>query len=280
VKCKYRYVVGDRSVIAGKKQVDDPCMARSAKPENGGYCPGHARQMGTMPPEVVAAAIAKRRVSLDARMARGKANKERLANGVAGAIVENIGKKHDIDPRVLVALGLDSQNDLEYEYKVFVATNAKPGVKDWNEKMAFARWMSAPEHLRFPKTLDEAAKILGLSVRALTMWKTSPEIINFINDDTKSRMMGLYRLTMYEMGAGVVRGDVQCMKEVIRHCEKMEETSKDKRRALDIPKDMQQQADDFARATNTVNKDDALKSEKGMHREKYFNATLNKEEIN
>lgn len=278
-QCIYKYRVGDKSVTAGKKQVGDPCMACSGKPENGGYCPGHARQMGAMPPEVVAAAVARRRASLDARIARGKGNKKAIEKEVGSAIAENVGKKHDIDPRVLAALGLDVQGDLEYEYKVFLATNAKPGVNDWNEKMAFARWLSTPEHLRFPKTIEEAAKVLGMSVRALNMWKTSPEIINFINDDTKSRMMGLYRLTMYELGKGVVRGDPQCMKEVIRHCEKMEETSKDKRRALDIPKEMQQQANDFARSTNDVNHADALTSEKVLQSNRHFSTTLEKEEV-
>jgi hypothetical protein len=274
MQCKYRYQAGDKLVISGKKNIGDGCMARSATEENGGYCPGHARRVGAMPQEKVEATNRKHKETWnDIRTKNGDKKKELTKDIIEGCKTEH-GGKLKINHEVLEAMGLTSQCDIRYELGVFVATNAKPGVKYWNEKMAFAKWLETPAHLRVPPTMEEAADILGVSIKALMLWKSSPEIINFINDDIESRSSGLYKMFIYKLGEGIQRGDKGCMELFAKHFKERKDSKKSGHKELDIPAEMQKEADEFGETINKENRGAALKTEKMLLNNGYFNTTL------
>lgn len=271
MKCQYLYKTGDQLVILGKKIIGEDCRSNGATDANGGLCPGHALQMGTMSAEKKAAGYAKLKESRRNRKNGKRDKKEKIGQELkAGPIA-----KREINHEVLEAMGLNSQCDLEYEFKVFVATNPRPGVENWNEKMAFARWLESPEHLRVPPTLDEAAVVLGVSVRALGMWKTSPEILNFINDDLRLRACGLYKLALYNMGDGMARGDKGLTDTYLKHLNEIKDIAKGKGSVLkDVPKEMQKEADEYGALIKQQNIGTARKSEKTLLNSNYFNGTL------
>lgn len=275
MKCKYLYRTGDKLVILGKKTIGEDCRSNGATDENGGYCPGHARQMDTMSAEKVAASNRKGKALHTKYRQKRRDKKAEIGKEIIDLCKTGTDGRLKLSPDVLDAMGLTSQCDLEYEYKAFMALNPNPGVENWNEKMAFARWLETPAHLRVPKDMGEAAAILGVSFRALAMWKTSPDIINFINADMESRMGGLYKLAIYAMGEGIVRGDKGFTEVFIKHYNDKKETNKGRGKVLEnVPKEMQKEADEYGALIKQQNMGAARKSEKTLLNDNYFGNTL------
>ena len=281
MKCIYIFKPGDHAVLLGKHIVGDKCKCGSSVD---GYCYGHAMQLKMIPAEKLAAIKAKRLASA----ADGRVRRRSKADGISKRIADRCSTSEDgrllVDPIVLDAMGLNTPCDLATEYATFLALNIDPTVTNYAAKMAFARWLETPEHLREPRTLKEAGAVLGVDPRNLTVWKTSPDIINFINQDVEARIAGLYKLTIYRLGEGIQRGDKGCMEIFLKHNKEKQDANRNKTRAggmlKDIPKEMLKTANDFAESTGKKNYNQALKAEKELINSKYFTETLpNGEEI-
>ena len=240
---------------------------------------GHALMVGALSPE-------RMRDIKDKRMASAAVGRQRR-NDTKGDIGKDIVSqchtgedgRLKVNANVLEAMGLNTQCDLKYEYTVFKALNMNPGVQQYDEKMAFSRWLETPEHLRVPSTMQEAADILGMSTRSLMGWKTSPDIINFINQDVESRIGGLYKMCIYRLGEGIDRGDKGCFEIFLKHFKEKQDATKSKRKGLLVPLALQKEADEHATLTEAYSREGvALKTEKEAINAKYFSDTLGKKE--
>ena len=275
MKCKYLFITGDKPVLLGRRAIGEQCHAGAAIE---GYCYGHALQMKVIPAERMAEIKEKRMASA----AAGRISRRGKAEGIGKKLAEKCSTSEDghllVDPIVLEAMGLNTPCDLATEYATFLALNIDPTVTNYAAKMAFSRWLETPEHLREPRTMKEAGAVLGVDSRNLTVWKTSPDIINFINQDVESRIAGLYKLTIYRLGEGIQRGDKGCMEIFLKHNKEKQDANRNKTRAggmlKDIPKEMLDTANAYAESTGKKNYNQALKSEKDIINSKYFAETL------
>jgi hypothetical protein len=271
MNCTYIFREGDKLVVSGKRAIGEVCGLRFGRKEYGGYCSGHARLMGTMPEEAL-------RKEQERRAATKEEQRERkeIATGKVAEGTESVaGENPRLNASVLDAMGLKDPCDLQTVYDEFVAVPNGPTYESYNEKMAFARWLESPMHLRTPKTIEAAAVILGVSPKTLFVWKSLPEVIDFINMDTEKRALGMFPLAMYKLGVNIDRGDVKSIQTLMEYCEKKSIENNKKRKGMNIPADMTKIADDFARATMTKqNTGPALAAEKNMVLTDHFNESM------
>jgi hypothetical protein len=250
--CKYQYKSGDELVVSGKKQIGEICNLQYGSERYGGYCPAHARQMGTMPAEDMEYER-KRRSETKAEQ------KERKDKATQAALNDE-----SLNKNVLTALNLNQPCDLRVEYAELKALNQRRTFINYDEKFAFARWLQTPQHLRKPQAVEDAAVILGVSPNTLNNWRTSPDIIKIINADTENRALGLFPLAMYKLGVGVDRGDVQSIKLYKEWYEEKMAVMNKTAKSIDLPPEMQKEANDYGRATQANTNGVALEAEKNM----------------
>lgn len=184
-RCAYIYAAGDKGVLSGKYKIGDRCVAYCRNVEKlSGFCYGHFKKWNMANnPEVNAAAGRLQSESLRARKKKAvEKNKE---------IVENANEVlNDIDKEILAVLGKTETCDLVYEYSLARAHNINPQTEKYAEKFAFAMWLNTPESKRTPKTIEEAAEILGVAIVTLALWRRSPELVRIFNSKAKQSFMG------------------------------------------------------------------------------------------
>lgn len=258
--CPYKYEAGDELVKSGKKQIGEICNLQYGSERYGGYCPAHARQMGTMPKEDMEYER-KRRADTKAEQ------KERHDKATKSVLNDE-----SLNKNVLTALNLNQPCDLKAEYAELKALNQRRTFINYDEKFAFARWLQTPQHLRKPQAIEDAAVILGVSPNTLNVWRSSPDVIKIINADTETRALGLFPLAMYKLGVGVDRGDVQSIKLYKEWYEEKMAVMNKTVKSIDLPPDMQKEADDYGRATQGRNLGVALEAEKNMVISKHYAA--------
>lgn len=258
MNCPYVYREGDWLVKQGKKKIGDVCNSPMGAERYGGFCAPHARNENTMPEAD----------ALNERQRRAATKHEQRERKIEA---DKISEKISLNDDVLEAMGLKDPCDLAEEYKQFKILNTKQTYVNYNEKMAFARWLETPAHLRIPGTIEEAAKILGCLPNTLITWKTAPEVIDFMNSDVRSRARGLFRLAMYKLGVNIDRGDVKSIEAMMKYEGEEHSRSSKKSKALNIPEEEQRQADEYARSVGNQNREVALKSEKALVVAEYFN---------
>jgi hypothetical protein len=271
MNCPYRYKENDEPVKAGTVKIGDVCGLRFGVPEWGGLCPAHARTEKVIPQQELEASKAKREETIRKKKAEPKNDPGLKVNTPGEA------ERHLINETVLDAMGLKEPCDLETEVALFRALNNKPTYVNYDEKMAFARWLESPIHLRKPQSMKEAAVILGVTYQTLQVWKISPEVIDFINSDVESRIGGLYKLALYKLGVNIDRGDVRSIDTFLKYYgEKRAEKNKS-RKSLNLPQELQKEADDYARSSGERNRNASLTSEKSMVNRNFFSKTDNEE---
>ena len=257
MKCPYIYQSGDHTVNSGKNQVGDICGVRLGSEEYGGYCFPHGVKMGTVPREVIEKKKKRHKDSLQEKRDRRNEADSKAQENMSGPEIK-------LNPRVLEALGLDKPCNLDIEYAEIKVTNNWLGKASYDEKYAFARWLGSPKHLRNPKTMAEAAKILGVTEKTLISWTTAPEVLDFINMDTESRSRGLFPLAIYKLGENIDKNDTKSIIDYLKYKDEQDAKRQVKTRSLDPSPEEQKEADDFARALGERNRGVALKAEKSM----------------
>lgn len=257
--CPYKYRDGDPAVVSGKKQIGEVCNNHRGIEKWQGHCAAHARMLGLMSEED--------RQRETERRADGQAeSRKRKDDAIVAA-----ASSETLNQRVLEALNFKDEVDLAEEYAMFCATPGNKTQVDYNEKMAFARWHNAPAHLKNPQTLEEAGQILGRTTKTLLLWKTDPLVIDFINSDMEKRALGLFPLAIYKLGANIDKGDRNSIALMMEYYEKKSAEGKKVRRGLELPPEMQKEADDYTRAVGEMSKTQALGAEKNMVVDAYFN---------
>lgn len=276
MQCKYIYREGDEAVKNGTCKVGDRCGSQCGAVKWGGLCAPHARAMGVMT-EIEREYEKKRRkeskLEAKERKAEAAQNADETINGVADS------PNSPINNRVLEALNFKDQCNLAEEYALFRAMPSRRTFVDYDEKMAFARWLEAPAHLRVPQTIEEAAKVLGRSPKTLISWKTAPEIIDFINSDMEMRLLGLFPLAIYKWGVNIDRGDIRSITEFKAYYEEKQQQRSKSRKSLDIPQDLLKEANDYSRSQGEQNRGAALTAEKNMVIQSHFNKPIDDDEI-
>lgn len=261
--CKYTYTAEDKLVQEGKKKVGEVCNSVLGSKDYDGYCTPHAKKMGTYPQD-----------KWDEEKKRGgetnRSNRVKRMEKAAEEVNGKNGGDSIINQRVLEAMNLNDPFDLKTEYAIFVATNPNPGYVRYNEKMAYARWLRTPAHIRTPQTTEEAAEILGVSFMTLSNWKSHPDIIRFINEDMESRFMSLFPFAMYKLACRIDSGDTQSIKLYKEWYEDKKERLNKKESPLDIPDDLQKEANEYATETGKINRGQSLASEKNMVIDQHF----------
>jgi len=257
MKCPYIYQSGDHTVNSGKNKVGDICGVRFGREEYGGYCFPHGVKMGTVPREAIEKKKKSHKDSIVEKRQRRTEADEKVQENITNPEIK-------LNPRVLEALGFDRPCHLDEEYALWKSINQKPTVVNYDEKMAFARWLETPKHLRNPKTMAEAAVILGVTEKTLISWTTSPDVVDFMNMDIESRSRGLFKLAIYKLGENIDKNDTKSIIDFLKYHEEKEAKRQIKTRSLELTPEEQKQADDHARSMGERNRGVALKSEKSM----------------
>ncbi len=260
--CPYIYKADDNVVLSGKRKAGDVCGDSRGAKKYGGLCMAHARSTGVVPPEQVAEEVKR-------RMERTRLRREQMEEKILGATT-GAGESLYINKNVLEAMNLNDPCDLETEFTIFKAINQNPGYENYSEKMAFARWLRTPQHLRKPQIIEDAAVILGVKPQTLYSWKSAPDVVRFINMETENRALSMFPFAMYKLGCGVDRGDTTSIKLYKEWYEEKMASLNKKEKRLELPADIQQEADEYGAATGKQNRGQSLVSEKNMVIDNHF----------
>lgn len=206
--CEYIYKEGDEPVVKGIAKIGSRCGSGQAKPETRNLCYGHYQSwLRKNDPDKLKPVTAKRQATIAKMQAEGINKNAEIIKEAATP-----GNKYGIDNDILEEMGLSGPVDLEIEYAHYKMLGIGEGQENYEEKMAFARWLSVPETERTPTDIKEAAKILGVTVFVLECWRRSPEIIKFKNRNVETVIDNSFRMVFYEVLKGVKRGDPRYVK--------------------------------------------------------------------
>lgn len=255
--CPYIFKEDDKAVRDGRRQAGEVCGIPYATAKYGGFCQGHARAQGLIPKEKLDEQQANRTAGIRKRI-------EKISSGGNTDVLTESGESPYVNSNVLEAMNLNDPCDLKAEYAVFKALNINPGYEQYDEKMAYARWLRTPKHLRTPQTTEEAAEILGVTARCLYVWKTAPDVVRFINKDAENRALCMFPFTMYKLGCRIDQGDAQAIKLYKDwYAEKTASLEKSVK-TLDLDPELEREALEYGEATGKVNRHVSLVSEKNM----------------
>lgn len=216
--CKYIFQEGDEAVTKGIVKVGDACGNANYTKEYEIYdketpdvkykkvlCRGHYNSWrASVNKSDFKDEVAKRQETVS--------NQKEAAVERHDKIVTESGKnpsKFGISPEILDAMGLKEQRSLEDELALYKALNLGEGQENYDEKMAYARWLSTPEPHRKPRTIDEVAQILGVTKFTLEMWRRSPEIVKFKARNAEMMLENAYQFVAYKALEGCARGDAR-----------------------------------------------------------------------
>ncbi len=260
--CPYIFKADDPAVKFGKRVVGEVCRSDRGSPKYNGFCAGHARQAGLITPEQTAEATQKRLENI-------KKTREKINENVKNA-VNNASEGSPINKTVLEAMNLNDPCDLASEYAIFKTLNQNPSYENYDEKMAFARWLRTPQHLRTPQIIEDAAKILGVSAYVLFAWKTAPDVVRFINMETENRALCMFPFAMYKLGCGIDRGDTTSIKLYREWYEEKMASLKKTEKTLNLSPELEREAAEYRAATGITNRGKSLASERNMVIDNHF----------
>jgi len=152
-----------------------------------------------------------------AKSKRMEKNAEQRAAAVEthDKLVEESEKKpetYGINASVIDAMGLNKPCDLAEELAVYKALPMGDGQENYAEKMEFARWLSTPDVKKTPKTILEAAAILGITVQTAEIWRRSPDVATFRKNDAVGWLRNAFPYIVYKTIDGCDRSDPRFFK--------------------------------------------------------------------
>jgi hypothetical protein len=235
--CRYIYIDGDKAVIDGRAKVGDRCTCPAQVSEKSHWlCGGHLKQWNKLNnPDVNAETLAKQKATLQATRKRAlDKNKEIVENSTEILGEATVG--------VLKQMNRNKEVDLAKEYLILKNLKQDPTQENYAEKYAFALWLNAPDTLRTPKTIEEAAQILGVSVFTVTVWRRSPEIIRIVNNDTKLTALRDYNYVWEKIMEGVARGDKGFADIALKHIKEIDAANSTVGKAFNLPSELKEEA--------------------------------------
>jgi hypothetical protein len=236
IRCQYIYVAGDKKVISGKYKIGDQCTRTSVGDKTHGFCFGHFKKWNKINnPKANSKLSAKQK----ATMLRHNKKRE-LKNKDTNA--ESQGKLDAEAQKLVDVMGLSEEYDLLTEYTICRALNANPTQETFAEKFSFAMWLDTAKDKRTPDTLEEVAKILGVSIMTIHLWKRSPEINRMINDKTREVVSKSYKYVWFKVLEGVSQGDTRSKDIALKHIKEVEDKKEVKNTFPDLPRDVVEQA--------------------------------------
>lgn len=229
VRCKYIFEAGDKQVMDGKKQIGEQCSSLIYPTENNmGFCGGHLKKYNRIHNPEKNAEIG-RKQSDTARANRLNAihkNKE---------IVDNCNDTlSEKTKEIMRVLGKQEKYDLISEYSTIKVLNPSPLSEKYAEKFAFAMWMNTPEMSRTPKTVEEVAPILGVSVSTLALWRRSPELVKIVNDKATEAAIACYPYVWEKLMERVHDGSERAMVDALKHIKELITERGGKPKPLDL----------------------------------------------
>jgi hypothetical protein len=207
-RCTYIYKAGDDAVVSGKCAIGDQCGSMYGSEERNGLCYGHWNQWrAEHDREGLEADKKKREATLAAHKQEAAEKHDNLITEV-----DKNPQKFGINDTIISAMGLNEPCDLENELALYKALNLGEGQENYDEKMAFARWLSTPETKRKPRDIAEAAKILGVSRQTVEIWRRSPDMARLKARNAEAILENAYNLVVYKVLEGADRLDPRYIK--------------------------------------------------------------------
>jgi len=233
--CPYKFVAEDKPVQEGKRQIGEVCGSFSGKKAYGGMCFPHASHLGLVPQDVLDKKAAAFRETHRKKMARiTKFTKDNLEKSS-----EDLS---DTTKEILSVMGKNDPYDLSYEYALLKKLNPEPQNEAYAEKFAFAMWLNTPESVRTPKTLAEAAPILGVVETTLALWRRSPELVRIFNNKAKETACRSYPYIIEKALERVAVGSERAMEILLKHIKEIQADSEPKSRIMPLPAGMLDEA--------------------------------------
>lgn len=205
-RCTNTFLIGSNSIKLKRKGVGV------------GYCWRCAIKKGYVKPEHI-----KRQVQRQSKSQTMPKKKD--------PVLEKEGQKLDIIRRVNEILGIDrfDLKDAIKTYEELGSSIAEDSVKH----ILFIQWSISDDNTRYPQTINEFAKIIGISATAVRNWLKS----EWFGDDIAQERVNLYQLMSYladkQLLVGVMEGDNQAIREFYRQKEVLDERmGKNKGRSL------------------------------------------------
>jgi len=211
------YRPGDKKVKKGEYKVGDQCFATArAVEKTHGFCGGHFKKWNKENDPEANVASGKKRSATSQKKRQEVVEKNR-------EIVENSNNTlNEKTKEILGVLGKNEKYDLIYEYSLMKSLNIDPQKEKYAEKFAFALWLNTPEAMRMPKTMEEAAEILGVVMVTLAMWRRSPEITRIINDKARESHCRSYPYIFEKLLEQVALGSERAMDIGLKHIKELE----------------------------------------------------------
>jgi hypothetical protein len=215
MRCPYQFKAEDKPVQDGRRQIGEVCNAPSGKKSYGGNCFPHAVHLGLVPQDVIDKKNEKLRETHRKKMARISARSK-----------ENLEKSSDnlseTTKEILGVMGKNDPYDLSYEYALLKQLNPEPQNEKYAEKFAFAMWLNTPESVREPKSLLEAATILGVAEPTLALWRRSPELVRIFNNKAKETACRSYPYIIEKALERVAVGSERAMDILLKHIKEIQ----------------------------------------------------------
>jgi hypothetical protein len=231
-RCTHKFAVGDPSVADGSRQPGEQCAGMYASEKTHWLCGGHYRAWCSKnEPETNRAHTEKQKQTM---LAHNKKVKEKHTQVIA----DTEEKLSETSREILAVMGKNEPYDLEYEYSLLRGLNPRPEIESYTEKFAFALWLNTPEAKRTPKTVEEAAQILGFSIITLHLWRRSPELVSIFNTKAKELALRCYPYLIEKALENVSRGNERSLDIMLKHVKELENEKKVKSNFPSLPKDL------------------------------------------
>lgn len=235
MKCPYIFKAEDKPVKDGKRQIGEVCNSFSGKKAYGGYCFPHAFHLGLVPQEVIDKRSERMRETHRKKVARATARSKEVLEKSSDSFTETTRK-------ILDVLGKNESYDLGYEYALLKRLNPEPQNEAYAEKFAFAMWLNTPESVRTPKTLPEAAQILGVVEITLALWRRSPELVRIFNSKARETACRSYPYIIEKALERVATGSERAMEILLKHIKEIQADNEPKSKIMPLPAGMLDEA--------------------------------------
>jgi hypothetical protein len=273
--CQYLYREGDKKVVVGERNIGDCCTALPMKTgeAQGKYCYGHAQTLGLIPKEKLAYAARKRRATNLAMPTQDrKKSKEDRKNQAydnetekakRGKPAYNPTASSMVDDEILDYLGVNQSYNALNDFTVQSALNEHPEVDDYAKKIVLARWMEAKDKRRLPKSIDELAGILAVTPWALNNWRHSRFVTELLAQDIRHRATKMEQFVVYHLAVAIKQGDLKAV-ELYQKYYASKPSEKERSKAPNLSKDLQQEAMDFQQEVQSGSRIDKTTREQGL----------------
>jgi hypothetical protein len=259
-QCEWIYGPDDEAVKCGNKQPGDRCQSMYGSAAQHGYCSGHYRNWcENNNPELLKAEHEKARKTNEEKKAKAVKHNEAIMDEAVRD--DNV---YGISQDAIRALGLDEDFDLEKNYALYKQLNLDPTQDRYDEKFAFACWLDTPEHKKTPKTIEEAAKILGCHPQTLQVWRNSKEVLRILSDNTESRLLRADRLVSYKMTDGALKREAKLLDLFKKNIKEIKDRQDAKPKRPPITEDHIREANEIVDKQPFIMKGSAGQAEKNL----------------